>query len=72
MVVANIISPVLKALKEDLKAACRVGGKLVLSGILAEERGEVEEAFLEDGIPLKQIDHRIKGEWCSLTFIRVE
>ncbi len=72
MVVANIISPVLKALKEDIKAACRVGGKIVLSGILAEERGEVEEAFLEDGIPLKQIDHRIKGEWCSLTFIRVE
>lgn len=72
IVVANIISPVLKALKEDIKGACRIGGKIVLSGILAEERHEVEEAFLEDGIPLQKIDHRIKGEWCSLTFMRIE
>lgn len=71
MVVANIISPVLKALKEDIKAACRVGGKIVLSGILAEEINEVAEAFLEDGIALKKVDDRIHGEWCSLTFVRI-
>lgn len=70
LVVANIISPVLKALKEDIKGACRVGGKIVLSGILAEERGDVEQAFLEEGVKIHQIDHRIKGEWCSLTFVR--
>lgn len=71
MVVANIISPVLKALKEDIKAACRVGGKIVLSGILAEEINEVAEAFLEDGIALQKVDDRIHGEWCSLTFVRI-
>jgi len=70
LVVANIISPVLKALKEDIKNACRVGGKVVLSGILADERMEVVQAFTEEGVKIRLIDHRIKGEWCSLTFIR--
>ena len=65
LVVANIISSVLKALKEDIKGACRVGGKVVLSGILTEEREDVEESFLE-GLPLKKLSHEIKGEWCSI------
>ena len=70
LVVANIISSVLKALKEDIKGACRVGGKVVLSGILTEEREDVEESFLE-GLPLKKLSHEIKGEWCSIWFERV-
>ncbi len=70
LVVANIISPVLRALKEDIKNACRIGGKVVLSGILAEEREEVEHAFTDEGVKIRTIDHRIKGEWCSITFIR--
>ncbi len=70
LVVANIISSVLKALKEDMKACCKPGATLVLSGILAEEREDVEEAFLE-GIPMKKISHVIKGEWCSIVFERI-
>lgn len=69
LVVANIISSVLKSLKEDIKTALAVGGTLVLSGILAEEREEVEAAFME-GIPLEQISHETLGEWCSLTFVK--
>ena len=67
LVVANIISSVLKALKEDIKNALKPGATLVLSGILSEEREDVEEAFLE-GIPLTKISHEIQGEWCSITF----
>ena len=70
LVVANIISSVLKALKEDMKNCCKPGAPLVLSGILAEEREDVEEAFLE-GIPMKKISHVIKGEWCSIVFERI-
>ncbi len=70
LVVANIISPVLKALKEDIKNACRIGGKVVLSGILADERHEVAQAFTEEGVKIRLIDQRIKGEWSSLTFVR--
>ncbi|MCL2325206.1 MAG: 50S ribosomal protein L11 methyltransferase [Proteobacteria bacterium] len=69
LVVANIISSVLRALKEDLKAACKPGGTLVLSGVLAAEREDVEAAFLE-GITLEKIGHEILGEWCSITFLR--
>ena len=67
LVVANIISSVLVALKEDMKAACRPGATLVLSGILTAEREEVEESFLE-GIPARKISHVEKGEWCSIRF----
>ena len=70
LVVANIISSVLKALKEDIKAAIKPGGTLVLSGILAEEREDVEAEVME-GIALEKISHEVKGEWCSLTFTRV-
>ena len=59
----------LKALKEDLKAACKPGGTLVLSGVLAGEREDVESAFLE-GSTLEKIHHEILGEWCSITFHR--
>lgn len=69
LVVANIISSVLKALKEDMKNACKPGATLVLSGILAEEREDVEEAFLE-GIPMRKVSHVVKGEWCSIVFER--
>lgn len=69
LVVANIISSVLKALKEDMKNACKPGAKLVLSGILCEELEDVEEAFLE-GIPMKKLSHVTKGEWCSIVFER--
>ena len=69
LVVANIISSVLKALKEDMKGACKPGATLVLSGILAEEKEDVAEAFLE-GIPMRRISETIKGEWCSLVFER--
>ena len=67
LVVANIISSVLKALKEDIKNALKPGATLVLSGILTEEREDVEEAFLE-GISITKVSHEIQGEWCSITF----
>ena len=71
LVVANIISSVLKALKEDIKNTVKPGATLVLSGILSEEREDVEESFLE-GIEVSKVSHEIQGEWCSITFVRKE
>ncbi len=67
LVVANIISSVLMALREDLKNAVKPGGHLVLSGILVEEKQDVEDAFLSDS-PVRKISETIMGEWCSLVF----
>ena len=67
LVVANIISSVLMALREDLKNAVKPGGHLVLSGILVEEKQDVEDAFLSDS-PIRKISETIMGEWCSLVF----
>jgi ribosomal protein L11 methyltransferase len=69
LVVANIISSVLMALKEDLKNAVKPGGHLVLSGILTEEKQDVEDAFLCD-MPIQKLSETIMGEWCSLVFIK--
>lgn len=70
LVVANIISSVLKPLKEDIKAALKPGATLLLSGILTEEVEEVKAAYLQD-LPIKHIRTQILGEWCSLTFERL-
>ena len=67
LVVANIISSVLMALKEDLKNAVKSSGHLVLSGILTEEKVDVEDSFLSDS-PIKKISESVMGEWCSLVF----
>ncbi len=67
LVVANIISSVLMALREDLKNAVKPGGHLVLSGILIEEKQDVEDAFLSDS-PIRIISETTMGEWCSLVF----
>ena len=67
LVVANIISSVLMALREDLKNAVKPGGHLVLSGILTEEKQDVLDAFLSDS-PIQKVAENTMGEWCSLEF----
>lgn len=71
LVVANIISSVLKALKEDIKAVVKPGGSLILSGILAIECDDVKDAFLE-GAELEWIGQETLGEWVSLSFSKPE
>ena len=69
LVVANIISSVLKSLADDMAEALRPGGYLVLSGILAEELGAVQSAF--EKLPqLRAEETQTMGEWSSIVFVK--
>jgi len=66
IVLANIISDVLCIYADNLAAAVKTGGKLVLSGILAAENGEVKECFLERCPRAKSARAAVMGDWSSL------
>ncbi len=67
LVIANIVSGILMDLKVDLLRVLKVGGYIITTGILLEER----ENFLKDftaGTHLQLIGERSKGEWISFYF----
>jgi len=67
LVVANILAPVLvRLLGEGLGELVSQRGRLVLSGILAEQAGEVERAGEEQG--LKLIEKRQREDWVTLVW----
>lgn len=70
LVVANIISSVLRALKDDMIDTLNPNAYLVLSGILAEECDDVERDFL-DGNKIRKIHRETMGEWASLVFQKI-
>ena len=67
-VVANIESGVLSALMPGLAGACREGGWVILSGILASEREAVIRRAAAEGLVLEAEDS--EGEWWTGRFIR--
>jgi ribosomal protein L11 methyltransferase len=66
LVVANIIAGVLMALADNLLAAVRPGGTLILSGIILEREAEVVQAFAAAGLP--QHERHQEGEWLALVY----
>jgi ribosomal protein L11 methyltransferase len=65
LVMANILAPVIIRLLGDGLAELLVpGGSLVLSGILAEQCGDVEGALQEHG--LRRVERRQEGDWVAL------
>ncbi len=65
-VIANIISSVLRKLREDLVARVAPGGLLVVSGVLREEREEMTAQFEEAG--LQCVDWEAEEGWVGLVF----
>lgn len=64
LVVANIIAPVLVELAPQLVAKLHPGGRLILSGILAEQLETVKMIYESKGI---FVDHQLtEGEWVAL------
>ncbi len=62
---ANILAPVIiDLLDAGLGDLLTPGGTLVLSGILAEQSGEVEAAISKHGLAL--VDKRQVGDWVAL------
>ncbi len=67
MVVANILSGPLLELQDVITGYCRAGGRLVLSGILAEQVEKIEQAYARDFILDKS---EIEGDWARVSGTR--
>ncbi|MEW9797706.1 50S ribosomal protein L11 methyltransferase [Alteromonas sp. CYL-A6] len=64
VVIANILSGPLLELREIITGFCKPGGKLVLSGILAEQVNAIETAYAAD---FDLEPHAIDGEWARVS-----
>jgi ribosomal protein L11 methyltransferase len=65
LVVANILAPVILRLFEaGLSGLLTSGGTLILSGILAEQAGEVESAARQHG--LRILSRHQEGDWVAI------
>jgi ribosomal protein L11 methyltransferase len=66
---SDLLADVLVRFARELLAAVAPGGTLVLSGILAQERDKVRDAFAA-AAPGWAVDSRIMGEWCDVQLVR--
>jgi ribosomal protein L11 methyltransferase len=65
IVIANILAPVIiRLLKEGVGELVVPGGRLILSGILAEQVPDIEHAIQSAG--LKLVDKHQLGDWMAL------
>ncbi len=67
-VLANIIAGVIIELASGLAAACRPGGRLVASGILADRLPEVQRALEAQGFVCAET--ATSGDWCAVQAVR--
>jgi ribosomal protein L11 methyltransferase len=70
LVIANIISSVLRAMRDELIASVCPGGRLVLSGLLCTEKQMMLDTFLESGA-LTLACAREEEQWLCLEFERI-
>lgn len=69
LVLANIISGILRRLKDGLIERVAPGGTLIVSGVLAEERDDFVRDFSD--ARLRLLTEVVKGDWMALTWARV-
>lgn len=69
-IVANIQANPLIELAPMLAGRLRGEGRLVLSGVLLEQKRAVGTAYVAQG--LRMVDAREAGEWCLLVFARAD
>ena len=68
VVAANVLAPVLVRFAREVGALVNPGGRLILSGILDEQYGEVRAAYVAQGF--KELSNRLIGEWRTGLFSR--
>lgn len=68
LVLANINTPVLLALARDLCARVSAGGKLLLTGLLVEDKPEIEVAFQSHHLHI--VERREENGWALLILRR--
>ncbi len=62
LVLANLLIPIIEALGSTLVAAVAPGGRLVVSGVLVDQR----ERAIRACAPLVVVDERRDGDWVAL------
>ena len=67
LVLANILAHILLQLADDLVARTAPGGRLVLCGLLTDQRSELLEAFVTRGCRL--VGEATRGPWVRLDLI---
>jgi ribosomal protein L11 methyltransferase len=65
-ILANILANPLIDMAEAIRRHLAPGGVLILSGILSEQAGRVETAYMAQGLAAPRISH--SGEWALLVF----
>ncbi|MBI5287657.1 MAG: 50S ribosomal protein L11 methyltransferase [Chloroflexi bacterium] len=68
VVVANIIARAIVEMAGDLAGALTVGGRLIVSGVIAEREGEVVHALEEQGLRVESV--RAMGEWRCIEAVK--
>lgn len=68
IVVANILAPVLIALADEITQRVTPGGRLILAGLIDEQRASVVNAYVRLGLTLSEVSQR--GNWVGLVLIR--
>ncbi len=68
VIVVNIIAEVLIAFAPYICNNLKDGGKIILSGILADRLEKVKTAYLQQGFDF--VEEKIKGEWSALVMAR--
>lgn len=69
LVVANILAPVLIVMADNLAGCLKMGGHLILSGILREQASAVIEAYNNQNLML--INQNDMDDWCALVFSKI-
>jgi ribosomal protein L11 methyltransferase len=68
VVFANILESILLVERESLVNHTKIGGHLILSGLLRHQAMKVIEIYRNAG--MKLLEHAEKGDWAALVFIR--
>ena len=67
---SNILLETHKLLVNDYKRLLRPGGQLILSGLLAQQKAELDEIFQKNGFDLEQVE--TMQEWAAFIYSRHE
>ena len=69
IILANINKNVITAQLASMAARLRENGVLILSGLLTEDAGEIDEIALAQR--LQKVNQRAEGRWLSMRFDKV-
>jgi len=66
--VANINKHILLEIKDELIGKIKMGGRIILSGLLITDEDDILKSYLQTG--LKLIGHKRMDEWAALVLLK--